>query len=190
MEWLLLATGFTGALSLVYLVRQVYFRFIPPGSVEVFHSPNGGCTEAVVREIRLARREVLVQAFSFTSRAITQALVEAKTRGVHVEILLDPTNEQEGYSELGRFLESGLAVFIDAQHALAHNKVMILDRRTIITGSFNFTRQAEIENAENLLVIKGYRALAASYRKSYAAHKAHSQPPGRKDRPANEGQAA
>ena len=42
---------------------------------------------------------------------------------------------------------------IDAEHAIAHNKVMIIDGETVITGSFNFTKAAEENNAENLLII-------------------------------------
>ena len=67
---------------------------------------------------------------------------------------------------------------IDARHAIAHNKIMIIDRRTIITGSFNFTRQAEHENAENLLVIKGRPDLAHAYVQNFLQHQAHSQKPG------------
>src|SRR3954452_20251850 len=141
MTYLFLATGFTGALTLVYLLRLLAAWWYGPAVLEVYHSPHGGCTDAVVREIGRARKEVLVQAYSFTSKAIAQALLDAKTRGVHIEILLDRSNEQEAYSELGLFLEKGLAPQIDAHHAIAHNKVMLIDRATILTGSFNFTRQ-------------------------------------------------
>src|SRR5436190_15543360 len=68
MTWLLLATGFTGALTVSHLRRMVRSWFTMPSSLEVFHSPKGGCTEAVVREIQKARKEVLVQAYSFTSK--------------------------------------------------------------------------------------------------------------------------
>ena len=47
----------------------------------------------------------------------------------------------------------GIPVKIDAKHAIAHNKVMIIDGETVITGSFNFTKAAEENNAENLLRI-------------------------------------
>jgi phosphatidylserine/phosphatidylglycerophosphate/cardiolipin synthase-like enzyme len=175
--WLLLATGFTGALTLVHLVRRVHQWFVTPPSVLAHFSPKGGCTDAVVGQLRQARREVLVMAYSFTSKAIAQALIDAKGRGVHVEILLDKSNEQETYSELAPFLEQGLAPLIDAHHAIAHNKVMIIDHRTLITGSFNFTNQAEGENAENLLVIKGHPQLINVYRENFLAHKAHCQAP-------------
>jgi len=178
MMWLLLATGFTGGLTVVFYLRRVYHWLAGTPSVEVFYSPKGGCTDAIVRELKRARREVLIQAYSFTSRPIADALVEARDRAVHVEILLDRSNEQETYTELGHLIEKGIAPLIDAQHAIAHNKVMILDRRTVITGSFNFTHQAEVENAENLLIIKGHPELARAYHQSFVAHKGHCQPAG------------
>jgi phosphatidylserine/phosphatidylglycerophosphate/cardiolipin synthase-like enzyme len=176
MDEVLIATGFTGALTLVFLIRAVYRRFGWLTTIAVYHSPKGGCTEAIVHELKLARREILVQAYSFTSDALTHELVEAKKRGVHVEILLDRSNEAERYSELRVFLEAGLAPLIDAQHAIAHNKIMIIDRRTLVTGSFNFTHQAEKENAENLLIIKGQAELLKSYCHHFAEHKSHCQP--------------
>jgi phosphatidylserine/phosphatidylglycerophosphate/cardiolipin synthase-like enzyme len=180
MTWVQVATGFTGALTLVFLLRLLRRLVSTPGSVTVSFSPKGGCTDAVVRELKAARREVLVQAYSFSSKAISQALVDAKLRGLKVEILLDRSNENEAYSDLPFLAEQGLTPLIDAEHAIAHNKVMILDGRTVITGSFNFTHQAEAENAENLLVIKGHGELARAYRANFEAHKAHCQAPGTK----------
>ena len=107
---------------------------------------------------------------------LTYALVDAKKRGVHVEVLLDRSNETERYSDLHIFLEQGLAPLIDANHAIAHNKVMIIDQKVLITGSYNFTNQAEEENAENLLIIKGHPELVAQYRQNFLAHKSHSKP--------------
>jgi phosphatidylserine/phosphatidylglycerophosphate/cardiolipin synthase-like enzyme len=141
-------------------------------------SPRGGCTAALVAELAAARAEVLVQAYSFTCPDIAAALVAAARRGVRVEVLLDRSNEAEAYSELGDLERHGLAVWVDAAHAIAHNKVVVIDARTVVTGSFNFTRQAEHENAENLLVLRDHRGLAARYRANFYAHKEHSHPPG------------
>ncbi len=184
MFWLLIATGFTGSLTLLYLVRLVYHFLHAIPSVEAHFSPKGGCTEAVVREIKKARREVLVLAYSFTSRPIAEALVEAKLRGVHVDLVLDHSNEGEPYSDLHFFLEQGLAPLIDPHHAIAHNKVMVLDGRVLITGSFNFTHHAETDNAENLLVIKGHPELVKTYRADFAAHKSHARAAEPKVKPA------
>jgi phosphatidylserine/phosphatidylglycerophosphate/cardiolipin synthase-like enzyme len=175
MEWLLLATGFTGSLTLLYLLRSAYHAWTTPPSVEPYFSPKGGCTDAIIREIQHARHEILVLAYSFTSRAIAQALVDAKLRGVHVEIVLDHSNEREEYTDLHFFLEQGLVPVIDPHHAIAHNKVMILDNRTLLTGSFNFTQHAENDNAENLLVIKGHPQLVRMYKENFHTHKSHAR---------------
>ena len=174
--WLQIGTGFTGALTLVFLLRAAARRFGHIPSMAAFFSPKGGCQEAILREIKAARREILVQAYSFTSEPLTMALIEAKKRGVHVEVLLDHSNEKEKYSDLHLFLEHGLPPLIDANHPIAHNKVMIIDKKTIVTGSYNFTNQAENENAENMLILKHHPELVNSYRQAFLAHKAHCKP--------------
>ncbi len=68
-----------------------------------------------------------------------------------------------------------MVVFIDSEHAIAHNKVMVIDRETIITGSFNFSKAAEERNAENLLIITGKPALAGAYLDSIREHFRHSK---------------
>jgi phosphatidylserine/phosphatidylglycerophosphate/cardiolipin synthase-like enzyme len=174
-NWLLVATGFTGALSLLYLVRVLYHTWRMPPSVRVHFSPKGGCTEAIVAELKQARQHVQVLAYSFSSKPIAQALVDAKLRGVHVEIILDHSNEHEVYSDLHFFLEQGLVPLIDSTHAIAHNKVMVIDGQTLVTGSFNFTNNAEHDNAENLVVLKGHPDLVRAFRDNFALHKSHAR---------------
>jgi phosphatidylserine/phosphatidylglycerophosphate/cardiolipin synthase-like enzyme len=175
MSWLLIANGFTGALTLVFLVRLALRRLGRIPSAAVFFSPKGGAQDAIVKEIKNARREILVQAYSFTADPLTLALVEAKKRGVEVTILLDKSNEIERYADLRIFLDQGLSPLIDAEHAIAHNKLVLIDQKTIVTGSYNFTNQAETDNAENVLIIKGQRDLMQAYRQSFLAHQAHSR---------------
>ena len=147
-------------------------RTLPP--MEVYFSPEGGCTEAVVREIDAAQTSILVQAYSFTSAPIAKALVEAHQRGVHVEVILDRSQESEKYSSADFVLHAGIPTMIDAKHAIAHNKVIIIDGGIVITGSFNFTKAAEEHNAENLLVIRD-RQIAEKYTVNWQLHAAHSK---------------
>jgi phosphatidylserine/phosphatidylglycerophosphate/cardiolipin synthase-like enzyme len=65
---------------------------------QVYFSPNGGCTEAIVKEITNAKNGVLVQVYSFTSAPIAKALVEAHKRGVKVEAILDKSQRSEKYT--------------------------------------------------------------------------------------------
>ena len=146
-----------------------------PAAVEVFFSPNGGCTDAVVTELAKAKKTVFVQAYSFTSAAIAQALVDAHKRGVAVQVILDKSQRTERYSSADFLAHAGIPTFIDARHAIAHNKIMIIDGAVVVTGSFNFTKAAETSNAENLLVIQD-PGLAERYLANWREHQGHSEP--------------
>ena len=141
--------------------------------IQVFFSPKGGCTEAVVENLNKATNTVLVQAYSFTSAPIAKALVNAEKRGVKVVVILDKSQRTERYTEADFLLHAGVPTYIDAKHAIAHNKIMVIDSHTILTGSFNFTKAAEENNAENLLVIED-AALAKKYTDNWQKHLAHS----------------
>jgi phosphatidylserine/phosphatidylglycerophosphate/cardiolipin synthase-like enzyme len=144
--------------------------------VTCFFSPSGGCTEAVVTELQQAQRSVLVQAYSFTSAPIAKALVEAHERGVAITVILDKSDRTEQYSAADFVEHAGITTYIDDKHAIAHNKIMLIDGRTIITGSFNFTKQAETSNAENMLIIRDKVTLYAAYEDNFRRHLQHSVP--------------
>jgi phosphatidylserine/phosphatidylglycerophosphate/cardiolipin synthase-like enzyme len=145
-------------------------------TIAPFFSPNGGCIEAVVSALDAAKKTVLVQAYSFTSAPIAKALVDAKKRGVNVQVILDKSQKNERYTSATFLANDGVPTYIDAAHKIAHNKVMIIDGQTVITGSFNFTKSAEEGNAENLLVINNAPELAAQYTANWKEHLGHSEP--------------
>jgi phosphatidylserine/phosphatidylglycerophosphate/cardiolipin synthase-like enzyme len=155
----------------------------PPGppppstqpTIDVLFSPRGGCTARIVDEIGKAKKTIRIQAYSFTSAPIAKAVVDAKKRGVDCEVILDKSQAKQTYSEADFFHNQDVPTLIDDRHAIAHNKIILIDGATVITGSFNFTKAAEESNAENLLVIKGDADLAAKYAKNYAEHRSHSR---------------
>jgi phosphatidylserine/phosphatidylglycerophosphate/cardiolipin synthase-like enzyme len=146
---------------------------LPP--IEIYFSPQGGCTEAIVHELAAARQSILVQAYSFTSVPIAKAIVEAHRRGVAVDVILDKSQKTENYSSADFVLHAGIPVKIDSHHAIAHNKIMIIDGQVVVTGSFNFTEAAEEHNAENMLIIRD-AAIAQRYAANWELHAAHSKP--------------
>jgi phosphatidylserine/phosphatidylglycerophosphate/cardiolipin synthase-like enzyme len=141
---------------------------------QIYFSPKGGCTEAIVRHISNAKSEILFQAYSFTSAPIAKALINAHKRGIKVEAILDKSQRTEKYTSATFLANSGIPTLIDDKHAIAHNKVIIIDRETVITGSFNFTKAAEEKNAENLLIIRN-KDLAKLYVENWMEHKEHSE---------------
>jgi phosphatidylserine/phosphatidylglycerophosphate/cardiolipin synthase-like enzyme len=142
---------------------------------QVYFSPNGGTTQAIIKEINEAKSEILVQAYSFTSTPIAKALVDTHKRGVKVEAILDKSQRKAQYTSASFLANMRVPTFIDDKHAIAHNKIMIIDKTTVITGSFNFTKAAENNNAENLLNIKS-KELANLCIDNWMKHREHSEP--------------
>src|SRR5437879_3231855 len=95
---------------------QAFHKLAAP-TIDVFFSPNGGCAEAVIRELNNSKRTILVQAYSFTSAPIAQALVEAHRRGVDVKVILDKSQQTERYSAADFTAHAGIPTWIDAAHA-------------------------------------------------------------------------
>jgi phosphatidylserine/phosphatidylglycerophosphate/cardiolipin synthase-like enzyme len=95
-------------------------------------------------------------------------------KGVKVQALLDKSQKTEKYTSATFLSNAGIPVYIDAKHAIAHNKVIIIDGATLITGSFNFTKAAEEKNAENLLILRS-SDLAKHYVENWERHRDHSE---------------
>lgn len=152
----------------------------PAGSWSVHFSPHGGCTDAVVAAIDGAKESVWVQAYSFTSPQVADALVRAygRTTGgkpLDVRVILDKSNRGEAASKMSQLTSARVPTWVDAKHAIAHNKVVIIDHRVLETGSFNYTAAAENNNAENCL-IEDAKDKATAYEQNWLAHQGHSDP--------------
>ena len=105
---------------------------------------------------------------------IAEVLVNAAKRGVKFQAILDKSQRTERYTAATFLLHADIPTYIDAKHAIAHNKVMVIDGHELITGSFNFTTAAEEHNAENLLVIDDAE-MAVRYAKNWNEHLLHSE---------------
>ena len=143
--------------------------------VSVYFSPGGRCTEAIVSEIGRARQSVYVQSAQFTAKPIARALVTARGRGIDVRVVVDRDKNDDKDSQVDRLVEGGVPTFADARHNTAHNKLLVIDHRLVITGSFNLSPEAESENAENLVFIDGKPRIAAAYEANFRGHLEHSK---------------
>ncbi len=154
--------------------------------MRVFFSPHGGCTRELVALINRARQSVDVEAYSFTSRPIVKALIAAHQRGVKVVVILDRSNLMKKNYRTRKYTRhptpalracyaADIPVYIDARYLIAHNKVMLIDGNTIVTGSFNFSYAAAHFNAENMLVVHHAPAIFSAYLQNFQHHEATSQ---------------
>jgi phosphatidylserine/phosphatidylglycerophosphate/cardiolipin synthase-like enzyme len=150
-------------------------------SVEVAFTPGDDAAGKIVSAISHARRQVLVQAYSFTHDGIAGALLEAHRRGVDVRLIAD--REQTEQTERGQvpgLARAGVPVWLDGEHQSAHNKIMVIDpglpSALVITGSYNFTRAAQYKNAENVIFVGNSDSLVQAYVRNWQRHLRHSQP--------------
>lgn len=154
---------------------------VPTTKIRAYFTPGHTVETAIADEISAAKDEIRVQAYSFTNPLIVQALADAQSRGVNVIVVLDKSNRVQKYSAADFTSHAGITTLIDDRHAIAHNKVMIIDGKVVITGSYNFTRAAEKSNAENIVIIES-GPIADKYLQNWQKHRNHSQPYSPKER--------
>lgn len=147
----------------------------PTGTTyQVCFTPGKNCIKLVANLIDQAQQSIYMQAYSFDSYKIVDALLEAKQRGVSVNIILDKTNLNAKFSSaLTKLSANNINIWIDTVDGIAHNKVIIVDGKTVETGSFNFTYTAQKYNAENVLIISDQR-LAQAYMDNWLVRQKHS----------------
>jgi phosphatidylserine/phosphatidylglycerophosphate/cardiolipin synthase-like enzyme len=150
-------------------------------SIEVAFTPWDDAEGALLRAVASARRAIYVQAYLLNSRPLARALLEARRRGVAVEILADKemTAKSEG-SQIPLLAAAGIPVFVEVRYAAAHNKIILVDPEeatgAVVTGSYNFTFSAQARNAENLLIIRAHPELARAYLHNWRRHRAEALP--------------
>lgn len=148
--------------SIAYQSRDLCIHF----------SPQGGCTDLIITQLAQAKQEILVLAYVFTSQDIAHALLAAHERGISVQVIVDAKESVCRGSQV-EVLKKDIEVYTDAYHAIAHNKIIVIDGQTVITGSFNYTAAAEHANGENLVVIHNPDVCKA-FVANFNAHLAHS----------------
>ncbi len=144
-------------------------------SIDVYFSPNGGATAAIVEQLDNAKCSIDVAAYYFTSPPLADALINAKTRNVALRCVLDRTQEAKNRPTPRRLHAADVPIRTDRNHRIQHNKYAIIDQRTVITGSFNWSRSAENRNAENVVIIH-HCPTATAFAKDFAKHWKHSKP--------------
>lgn len=137
--------------------------------MDVAFSPNEGGEELVVKAIASARSSIGVAAYSFTSPVVAKALLSASKRGVDVRVVVDENGNKSKASlaALNLLASAGIATRTISRYAIHHDKYMVVDKMTVQTGSFNYSKAAAKSNSENVLVVWNNPDLALSYLKHW-----------------------
>ncbi|MBF2054358.1 MAG: DUF1669 domain-containing protein [Candidatus Sericytochromatia bacterium] len=134
--------------------------------VEVLFSPEDPVRERILDLLKAARQEIVFMAFAFTDKAMQEVLLQKHQQGVSVRGLYESRGAGSRYSSYGPLQRAGLDLRRDGNPGAMHHKVMIIDQQTVITGSYNFSRNADQSNDENVLILH-HRDLAAAYRQEF-----------------------
>ncbi len=130
--------------------------------ISTYFSPENDTISPLLNEINSAEKSIYFMAFSFTHDNLGNAMRDCFNSGITVEGVFDE-NQISKYSEYGPMKEIGMDVKIDETSGTMHHTVIIIDEETVITGSYNFSRNAEINNSENLLIIKQNKDIVSAY---------------------------
>ena len=136
-------------------------------SFDVGFSPEGTGLNLVLQGINSAKKSIHVAAYSFTSKPIAEALLQASKRGVSVQVVADQKSNSGKYSAVTYLANSGVPVRMDGNYPIFHHKFMVIDGVTLETGSFNYSSAAAKSNAENVLLLTNVPAIASTYDKEW-----------------------
>ncbi len=121
-------------------------------NAEVLFSPGEACLEALLRQMNAVQRTADICVFTITDNRLARAIEDAHRRGVGVRIITDDEKAEDKGSDAYRLAEAGIPVRYDHSPHHMHHKFAVFDGRTVVTGSYNWTRSAAAHNRENLLV--------------------------------------
>lgn len=121
-------------------------------SVENCFAAEDGCMKKVIRAVENAKNSIHFMSLSFTADDLADTMIASANKGVIVEGVFESRGADTDSSECGRLLNKGYDIRLDGNPGTFHHKVIIVDGRFVIFGSFNFTSSADKNNDENLLI--------------------------------------
>jgi phosphatidylserine/phosphatidylglycerophosphate/cardiolipin synthase-like enzyme len=131
--------------------------------IAAYFSPQDGTLEHILEAVNSAQESIFFLAYSFTSDELADALIKQAKSGVTVKGVIDKDQyHSNSGTEFDNLYNAGIDVNLDGNPRLMHNKVIIIDQHIVITGSYNFSNNAEHNNDENTLIIHNPE-IAADY---------------------------
>ena len=125
-------------------------------NLEIYFSPEDDFEQRLLQLIEKARESIDFLTFAFTNENISNALKQKHDNGVKIRGVFDKKQNDgflKKYSKYNTLFEHGIDVKLDGNKQTMHNKVFIIDKKTVITGSYNFTVKANDDNNENSIVV-------------------------------------
>ena len=151
----------------------------PAAEITACFTPGEDCASKIVTEIAVAKTTILLQAPAITLPVFSIALAAAHARGVAVKVMLDRSSESLASHSGATFLAAhGVLPLIDDKVESARNTVIIIDGKTVVTGSFALSAPPPKGASESLVIIKDDETLAQSYSDNFGKRAATARPYG------------
>jgi len=144
----------------------------------VSFSPEDGVAKHVLQRLAAAKRSFHFMTFSYTADAIADAMIAKVKVGLVVRGVFESQNAGGSGADFTRLRQGGVDVLEDGNCYILHHKMIVIDARTVITGSYNFTGSAEKDNDENLVIVDDPN-LARAYLDEFQRVYAQAQSPTR-----------
>lgn len=136
--------------------------------VEVYFAPENNAMDRVIQAVRNAKKSIKFIAFAFTSQSLFEAMRDRIAAGVEVSGIFESFHAGWANITIGPLHAAGATVRFDTNPDTLHHKVIIIDDKIVLTGSFNFSDGADRSNDENLLVIDN-RNIAKTFADEFAS---------------------
>ena len=160
----------TVLLAVLVAVAYLVTGLSAPCNVEAyFVSPSVDrvIEQQVIHALSGAQSEVLIAMYSFTDDEIGSAVLDAYARGVDVRILLDDGQDSSAQGrEWPKLMAAGIPTAVEHESGLLHDKFVVIDGVTVITGSYNWTDSADKRNFENIVILRCFN-VAQEYRDEF-----------------------
>ena len=124
----------------------------PEGNARVLFSPGTECRDAIIQQIKLAKFSVNICVFTISDNEITDEIIAASKRGISIKIVTDDDKSFDTGSDVNRMAKMGIPTKIDGMRGHMHHKFCVIDKETVISGSYNWTRSAADRNYENIII--------------------------------------
>ena len=121
--------------------------------IQVAFSPGPDCRKLILSEISKSEETLDICVFTISDNQIKDAIIAVHHKGIQVRIISDNFKMYDEGSDISELASEGIEVKVDVSEHHMHHKFMVVDAKRVLTGSYNWSRTAELQNAENILVV-------------------------------------
>ncbi len=144
--------------------------------VQILFAPEDEVISELVPLIEQAQTSIYVMAFSFTHTDLGTAVLERAQAGVEVRAIFETRGSETEYSQLSPLYCAGVPARQDGNPGTFHHKVIIIDDQIVVTGSLNFSHNADDSNDENVIILSN-TDVADQYRQEFERRWAEATAP-------------